>query len=63
MLTPVRDMAFLHTLSNTVKMPPSKCEIKLKMDVKSCHFYKVLMEKEFISQNYAFQTAVNITSN
>lgn len=63
MLTPERHIEFLHTLSNKVKLPPSKCELKLKMDVKSFHFYKVLMEKDCISQNNAFQTAVNVTSN
>lgn len=67
MLTSVRHIAFLHTLSNRDKMSSSKCELKLEMNVKSCHFETRFMEEDFRSQNDAFppgtSTAVNVTFN
>lgn len=60
MPTSVRHIAFLYTLSNRDEMPSSKCELKLEMDVKSCHFETGFMEEDFGSENDAFPPAVNI---
>lgn len=59
MLTSVRHIAFLYTLSNRDKMPSAKCEMKLEMDVTSCQF----MEDNFESQNSAFPPAISVACN
>lgn len=51
MLTSVRHIAFLHTLSNRVKIPSSKWKLKLEMDVKICHFETGFMVEDIVSQN------------
>lgn len=50
MLKSVRHITFLYTLSNRDKMPSPKCELKLEMDVNSCHFETRFMEDSFESQ-------------
>lgn len=44
-------------------MPTSKSELKLKIDLKSCHFETGFSEEDFGSQNSAFPPAVNVTYN
>lgn len=54
MLTSVRYIVFLHTLSDRDKISSLKCKLKLEMDVNSCHFETKLMEEDFGYQNNAF---------
>lgn len=44
-------------------MPALKCDLKLEINVTSCHFETRFIKKDFGSQNDALPPAVNVTLN